>query len=31
MGLANIFKESGTPHTVQIDGEGTLSNEVAAD
>jgi hypothetical protein len=31
MGLAKIFNESGTPHTVQIDGEGALANEVAAD
>jgi hypothetical protein len=31
MGLAKIFAESGTPHTVQIDGEGALTNEVATD
>ncbi len=31
MGLAKIFNESGVPHTVQIDGEGTLANDVAAD
>jgi hypothetical protein len=31
MGLAKIFNESGTPHTVQIDGEGALVNEVAVD
>jgi hypothetical protein len=28
MGLVNFFNESGTPHTVQIDGEGALANEV---
>jgi hypothetical protein len=31
MGLTKIFNESGTPHTVQIDGEGTLANEVVSD
>jgi hypothetical protein len=31
MGLTKIFNESGTPHTVQIDGEGALANEVVAD
>jgi hypothetical protein len=31
MGLVKIFNESGTPHTVQIDGEGALTNEVTAD
>jgi hypothetical protein len=31
MGLAKIFAESGTPRIVQIDGEGALANDVAAD
>jgi hypothetical protein len=31
MGLTKIFNESGTPHTVQIDGEGALANEVVTD
>jgi len=31
MGLAKIFNESGVPHTVQIDGEGALANDVAGD
>ncbi len=31
MGLAKIFNESGVPHTVQIDGEGALANDVSAD
>jgi hypothetical protein len=31
MGLAKIFNESGVPHTVQIDGEDALANDVAAD
>jgi hypothetical protein len=31
MGLAKIFNESGVPHTVQIDREGALANDVAAD
>ncbi len=31
MGMAKIFNESGVPHTVQIDREGVLANDVAAD
>ena len=29
--IVTIFNEAGTPHTVQIDGEGTFVNEVVAD
>jgi hypothetical protein len=31
LGLAKIFNESGVPHTVQIDREGALANDVVED
>jgi hypothetical protein len=31
MGLTKVFNKSGTPHTVQFDGESAFTNEVVAD